>query len=127
MRGYLPVTLSEVESFMSEGTLDALELYAPTIKFLTANSDLDEEEVEFALSLLAAEEAVEIQEGEFAFVLALEVPESCIAAEDELLISLKDKAQWEHVECLFQVTDGGEELTWFATQEISENLQKWRA
>ena len=127
MRGYLPVTFSELESFSADGFLDAQDLYAPTIKFITANSDLNEEELEFTLSLLAAEEAVEIQEGAYAFVLALEIPNDQILLEDEYLITHKTNAQWDQVECLFLVTDEGEELIWFATQEISENLEKWRA
>lgn len=126
MRGYLPVTVSEVESFLKDGTLDVDQLYAPTIKFITANSDLNEEEREYTLSLLAAEEAIEIQEGSFAFILALEIPQDQISSEDEVLITLKEKAQWSQVECLFLVTDDGEDLTWFATQEIAENLDKWR-
>jgi hypothetical protein len=126
MRGYLPVTVSEVESFLKDGTLDVDQLYAPTIKFITANSDLNEEEREYTLSLLAAEEAIEIQEGSFAFIFALEVPQEQISSEDDVLITLKEKAQWNQVECLFLVTDDGEDLTWFATQEIAENLDKWR-
>lgn len=126
MRGYLPVTVSEVESFLKDGTLDVDQLYAPTIKFITANSDLNEEEREYTLSLLAAEEAIEIQEGSFAFILALEIPQDQISSEDEVLITLKEKARWSQVECLFLVTDDGEDLTWFATQEIAENLDKWR-
>jgi hypothetical protein len=126
MRGYLPVTVSEVESFLKDGTLDVDQLYAPTIKFITANSDLNEEEREYTLSLLAAEEAIEIQEGSFAFIFALEIPHDQISNEDEVLITLKEKAQWNQVECLFLVTDDGEDLTWFATQEIAENLDKWR-
>lgn len=126
MRGYLPVTVSEVERFLKDGTLDVDQLYAPTIKFITANSDLNEEEREYTLSLLAAEEAIEIQEGSFAFIFALEIPRDQISNEDEVLITLKEKAQWNQVECLFLVTDDGEDLTWFATQEIAENLDKWR-
>jgi len=29
------------------------------------------------------------------------------------------------VECLFEVSSDGEELTWFATQEIEANLAVW--
>lgn len=126
MRGYLPVTVSEVESFLKDGTLDVDQLYAPTIKFITANSDLNEEEREYTLSLLAADEAIEIQEGSVAFIFALEIPQDQISNEDEVLITLKEKAQWSQVECLFLVTDDGEDLTWFATQEIADNLDKWR-
>ena len=43
MRGYLPVTAEEISTFLSSGTMECGPLYAPTIKFLTANNDLDDE------------------------------------------------------------------------------------
>ena len=61
MRGYLPVTAEEISSFLSSGSMECGPLYAPTIKFLTANSDLDEEQGEYLLSMLAADEAIEMR------------------------------------------------------------------
>ena len=44
MRGYLPVSVEEISEFLKSGSMECGPLYAPTIKFLTANNDLDEED-----------------------------------------------------------------------------------
>jgi hypothetical protein len=88
MRGYLPVTAEEISSFLSSGSMECGPLYAPTIKFLTANSDLDEEH-------------------------------------GENFVNLRENGRWEDVQCAFLVSPDGDELTWFATQEISAALPNW--
>jgi hypothetical protein len=102
-------------------------LYAPTIKFLTANNDLDEEEGEFSLSMLAADEALEMRALPTSpgFILALEVSDEQISEHGENFVNLKETALWESVQCAFLVSPDGEELTWFATQEISNLIQEW--
>ena len=60
MRGYLPVTVEEIAAFLESQSMECGPLYAPTIKFLTANSEMDEEEGEFLLSMLAADEALAV-------------------------------------------------------------------
>ena len=81
MRGYLPLTAEEISSFLSTGSMECGPLYAPTIKFLTANSDLDDEQGEYLLSMLAADEAMEMREdlSAPAFLLALEISDSLIS------------------------------------------------
>ena len=127
MRGYLPVTVEEIVSFLSTQELECGPLYAPTIKFLTANSDMDEEEGEFLLSMLAADEALEMRANpeSSGFILALEIADSEIAEHGENFVILKDLAKWETVQCAFEVSADGEELTWFATQEIKPALEQW--
>ena len=49
MRGYLPVTVEEIAAFLESQFMECGPLYAPTIKFLNANSDMDEEEGEYIL------------------------------------------------------------------------------
>jgi hypothetical protein len=127
MRGYLPVTVDEIAAFLKVKTMECGPLYAPTIKFLTANSDMDEEEGEFSLSMLAADEALEMRanpESE-GFILALEVSDAEISEHGENFVILKDLAKWESVQCAFSVSPDGEELTWFATQEIEPALSDW--
>lgn len=128
MRGYLPVTIDEIASFLDTQQLESGPLYAPTIKFLKANIDLDEEEGEFLLSMLAADEALEMRDNSehLGFILALEVLDSEISEHGENFILLKDSAKWESVQCAFTVSPDGEELTWFATQEIAPALQHWQ-
>jgi hypothetical protein len=102
-------------------------LYAPTIKFLTANSDLDEEQGEYLLSMLAADEAMEMREelSAPAFLLALEISDLQVAEHGENFVNLKENGRWEDVQCAFLVSPDGDELTWFATQEISAALPNW--
>ena len=127
MRGYLPVTVEEIAAFLESQSMECGPLYAPTIKFLTANSDMDEEEGEFILSMLAADEALEMRANPAnpGFILALEVSDPEIAEHGENFVILKDVAKWESVQCAFLVSSDGEELTWFATQEIKPALQEW--
>jgi hypothetical protein len=127
MRGYLPVTVEEIAAFLESQAMECGPLYAPTIKFLTANSEMDEEEGEFLLSMLAADEALEMRANPAnpGFILALEVSDPEIAEHGENFVVLKDLAKWESVQCAFLVSPDGEELTWFATQEIKPALQEW--
>jgi len=127
MRGYLPVTVDEIAAFLKSKTMECGPLYAPTIKFLTANSDMDEEEGEFSLSMLAADEALEMRANSESegFILALEVSDAEISEHGENFVILKDLAKWESVQCAFSVSPDGEELTWFATQEIEPALSDW--
>ena len=127
MRGYLPVTAEEISAFLSNGSMECGPLYAPTIKFLTANNDMDDEQGEYILSMLAADEAMEMRESSAApaFILALEISDSQVAEHGENFVNLKENGRWEDVQCAFLVSPDGEELTWFATQEISESLPQW--
>ena len=127
MRGYLPVTAEEISYFLNTGSMECGPLYAPTIKFLTANSDLDEEQGEYLLSMLAADEAIEMRAelSAPAFLLALEISDSQVAEHGENFVNLKENGRWEDVQCAFLVSPDGDELTWFATQEISAALPNW--
>lgn len=127
MRGYLPVTIEEIAAFLESQSMECGPLYAPTIKFLTANSDMDEEEGEFVLSMLAADEALEMRSNPAkpGFILALEVSDPEISEHGENFVILKEVAKWESVQCAFLVSSDGEELTWFATQEIKPALEEW--
>ena len=129
MRGYMATTAPDIADFLASSTATVESLYAPTIKFQASHVDLDEEESEYALSLLAAGDALDLRLDESgpAFVLALEVPDDLILSHLEDSITLRDKVLWKHVECAFLVSEDGEELTWFATQEIPENLKAWLA
>ena len=127
MRGYAAMTAQEVSDFASSGTLEASDIYAPTRSFLAAHSDLDEEEIEFTLSMVAAEDALEMKSAGTgaACVLAFEIPQELIAESHEMSVSLSGSLSWSDLQCLFEVSADGQELTWFATQEISQNLSTW--
>ena len=127
MRGYVAMTAHEVAEFMATGSFDVSDIYAPTSQFIVDHQDLDDEEIEYTLSLVAAEDAVEMKTptSGIACVLACEIPASSIAESHDMSISLSSPLLWENVECLFEVSADGEELTWFATQEIEANLANW--
>jgi hypothetical protein len=127
MRGYLAMTAQEVAEFAQSREFDVSDLYAPTSQFIVDNQDLDDEEIEFTLSMVAAEDAIEMKTATSgkACVLAFEVPSELIKESHDMSISLLTPLLWEHLECLFEVSDDGEELTWFATQEIANNLDSW--
>ena len=123
MRGYVAMTAQEVAEFMASGLFDVSDLYAPTSQFIVDHTDLDDEEIEYTLSMVAAEDAIEMKTATSgaACVLAIEVPAQSISESHDMSISLSSPLAWESVECLFEVSSDGEELTWFATQEIEAN------
>lgn len=127
MRGYLAMTAQEVAEFMATGTFDVSDLYAPTSQFIVDHADLDDEEIEYTLSMVAAEDAIEMktEASGTACVLAFEVPAEVIAESHDMSISLSSPLKWENIECLFEVSADGEDLTWYATQEIEANLPMW--
>ena len=127
MRGYVAMTAKEVAEFLATGTFDVSDVYAPTSQFIVDHQDLDDEEIEYTLSMVAAEDSIEMKSetSGTACVLAFEVPAESISESHDMSISLSAPLQWENVECLFEVSDDGEDLTWFATQEIEANLPTW--
>lgn len=127
MRGYVAMTAKEVDEFRASGFFDVSDIYAPTSQFIVDHTDLDEEEIEYTLSMVAAEDAVEMKTGTSgkACVLAFEIPAELISESHDMSISLAAPLKWENLECLFEVSDDGEDLTWFATQEIEANLPNW--
>lgn len=127
MRGYLAMTAHEVAEFKASGSFDVSDIYAPTSQFIVDHQDLDDEEIEYTLSMVAAEDALEMKSSTSgaACVLAFEVPAESIAESHDMSISLSASLKWENLECLFEVSSDGEDLTWFATQEIEANLPNW--
>ena len=127
MRGYVAMTAQEVAEFMASGLFDVSDVYAPTSQFIVDHQDLDDEEIEYTLSMVAAEDALEMKTATTgaACVLAFEVPAESISESHDMSISLSSPLKWESLECLFEVSSDGEELTWYATQEIDSNLASW--
>ncbi len=127
MRGYAAMTAQEVSDFLKSRALEISDIYAPTSAFLAAHPDLDEEEIEYSISMVAAEDALSMKNetSGAACVLAFEISQDKISESNEMSVSLAQSLSWDDLQCLFEVSTDGEELTWFATQEIALNLPRW--
>ena len=115
MRAYLALAIEEVRDFHAKKTFHPEIVYAPTIKFLTENPELDEEEAEYEISMIAARNSA-------GYVIALEIPEKQITQHFEDTVELNCDIVWDNVEALFVYDSSDEELTWYATQEINDFL-----
>ena len=127
MRVYLATTADELQDFLAKGSLDVAEVYAPTPIYSATHPEMDDEEVEYSLSLLAAEDALDFldEQSGAALVVALEVVEEQLGAFDEISAELRAPLQWSTVEAIFLVGEDAEDLTWFAPQEVESNIQEW--
>jgi len=77
--------------------------------------------------MVAAEDAIDMKSAGSgkAIVLAFEIPENIITELHEMSVSLATPLNWDSLQCAFEVSNDGEELTWFATQEITQQVQNW--
>lgn len=109
------MSLDDVRDFYTQKSFTPDIVYAPTIKFMTQNPELDEEEAEYEISMIAARNS----EG---FVVALEIADTQIAQHLDETVILNDGVVWNNVEALFVYNANDDELTWYATQEIGDYL-----
>jgi hypothetical protein len=126
MRGYVGVSVEELDALMASSSISIATLFAPTSEFMATHSELGEEEHEFILSMLAAEESLELGESGQGYVLAVEVPDSLINEAGADSISIDQPIALDWVACIFLVSPDGEDLTWFAIQEVASMLPSWR-
>ena len=127
MRVYLASTADELQEFLDERSLEISEVYAPTPIYVATHPEMDEEEIEFSLSLLAAEDALELSDDHSGapMVIAFEIPDELLGAFDEVSANLTAPLQWTMVEAIFLVGDEPEDLTWFAPQESDSMIADW--
>jgi hypothetical protein len=88
---------------------------------------MDEEEIEFSLSLLAAEDSLDLTDDHSGapIVIAFEIPEELMGSFDEVSANLSAPLLWSMVEAVFLVGDDPEDLTWFAPQEVEVMISEW--
>ena len=126
MRSYVGVSVDELEALLASNSISIPTLFAPTAEFIATHSELGEEEHEFILSMLAAEESLELRETGQGYVLAVEVPDSSIKEMGADSISIDAPISLEWIACIFLVSPDGEDLTWFAIEEVPSMLPSWR-
>ena len=129
MRGYLALTPDELAQLLGDGEISIDTAFVPTSQFRNSNPELGEEESEYILSLLAAEDSISYQDdsAKFSFVLAVDLEASQIGQESEVEVNLTSPIKFIQADCLFvgdaKADDG--ELTWYAAQEIAIQLPNW--
>ncbi|MEI8119248.1 MAG: hypothetical protein WCG68_00020 [Actinomycetes bacterium] len=128
MRAYLPISHDELVAFLNSGSKTLDSILAPTPFYVGENEDLDEEEIEYLLSLEAAQAAFELRSTEKApgIVLAIELEAQQVNTVNENSVTLNSAITWEQVQCALLLFPDEEELIWFATQEIEINLGDWK-
>jgi hypothetical protein len=125
MRAYVGLTFEEVSALISGEPLKIEILFAATAEFVATHSELDEEEREFILTMLAAEESLDLREEGFGFVLAGDVPAHVIIEEGADSIKVSEEINRDWAACIFLVSPDGEDLTWYAIQEVENLLPSW--
>ncbi len=128
MRAYLPISQSDLAKFLTDQSYSAAQAFAPTSGFVTENLDCDEEELEYLLSILAGESALDLRVSQNSpgIVLAIEVAEGQWSESAEDSIQLSAPITWSQVQCALLANEDDDELVWFATQEIAQELDSWK-
>jgi hypothetical protein len=128
MRAYLPLSHDELAAFLNSGSKELESILAPTPFYVGENEDLDEEEIEYLLSLEAAQASMEMRPSNKApgIVLAIELVAQQVNTVNENSVTLNSPITWEQVQCALLLFPEEEELIWFATQEIEINLGEWK-
>lgn len=128
MRAYLPISQSDLAKFLADQSYSAVQVFAPTSGFVTENLDCDEEEIEYLLSILAGESALDLRVSQNSpgIVLAIEVAEGQWSESLEDSILLSAPITWSQVQCALLAHEDDDELVWFATQEIAQELDSWK-
>ena len=129
MRGYLAVTPMALGDFLAHGTHRFASAYITTRLFFQEYPEVDEEEREFELSWLAAQDS-RIQQGSdesLGFVLAVDLLAAQTGSEIGNEIELLSDISWPQVESLLVAETAEAELTWYASQEIADHIRQWMA
>ena len=128
MRAYLPLSNDELAAFLNSGSKELESILAPTPFYVGENKDLDEEEIEYLLSLEAAQASMGMRPSNKApgIVLAIELAAQQVNTVNENSVTLNSPITWGQVQCALLLFPDEEELIWFATQEIEINLGEWK-
>jgi hypothetical protein len=127
VRGYLAVTPKVLGDFLAHGTGRFASAYITTRFFFQEYPEVDEEEREFELSWLAAQDSRGQQgsDASLGFVLAVDLLGAQTGSEMGNEIELLSDISWPQVESLLVAETAEAELTWYASQEIAEHIRQW--
>ena len=131
MRGYVAITPDELAELIKDGEISVETAFIPTKSFKAANSDLGEEESEYIISLLAADDSLSYQgeSAKFSFALAVDLEDAQLGTELDVEVNLTSPIKFSQADCLFvgELNSEEGELTWYAAQEITLHLPSWQA
>ena len=114
MRVYVATTPTQIKQLLDASV--TFEDYLTPAQF-QFDMEVGEEEREHLVSLLAADDAIELNEGRTGFVLAADLNDEQLNGES---ITLK----FSQIAALLQ-SDDGEELTWYSPEEIRFLIGGW--
>ena len=114
MRVYVAVTAAQLGELLNNSI--PVDDYLTPAQF-EFDEQVDQEEREHLVSLLAAEDSMELNRGDLGLVLAVDLDDDQLGV-DDLKISLNQVA------ALLQ-TDDGQSLSWFAPEEIQFQIGTW--
>lgn len=131
MRVYLPIKHSDLAEFLTSGSMEVVQVFGATQAFNDANLECDDEEIEYLLSVLAGESALELCQSSKApgLVLAIDLEAiQCGVSSQEMLgvLGVIGALDWKQVQCALLASADEDELAWFAVQEISQELENWK-
>ena len=114
MRVYIAVTAEQLSKLLV-GPI-AVEDYLTPAQF-EFDPEVDEEHREHLISLLAAEDAIELNQGSFGLVVAADF-------DDSQLLEDRPEIAFSQVAALLY-SDDAESLSWFAPDEIQFQIGTW--
>lgn len=129
MRAYLALTPKELSELLESKSRQFSTAFILTPTFMEQNSELDEEECEFELSLLAAK-ASRAKQGLAAtpgYVLAADLENRQVGRSIGDEVELLTEVLWSQVESVLVAESEEPELTWYANQEVATYLPQWLA
>lgn len=129
MRAYLAVTTDELSALLENGSFPFRTAFILTTAFAQASPELDEEELEFELSWIAAQASR--AEGKsphnLGFVLAADLANEQIGETIGEQVQLLSEIMWSQTESILVSESEDPELTWYASQELATYLPTWKA
>lgn len=111
MRVYVATTPDQIKALLAGSVTFDDYLTPEQFEF---DAGVDEEEREHLISLLAAEDSLELNQGKVGLVIAADL-------EDEQINGEAITLNFKQVAALLQSEDG-EELSWFAPEEIAHQV-----